>query len=333
MTSQDAAPAGNPEAGKKDDYVPFATRFRAWWEGVEPRAIVRKGQEQAQQQEPHLGGSNRRSQLIVVDKPTDQRLQSGSPAEVRYRLWSRVYGEGYSLPGGQAVTSRLLRDARILKPHRVLDLGARLGEVTRAVVLQYGANAIGLEADPELAELAMKLSDIRGLKDTAPIAVYDPGNLNLAEQAYDVIIMREVLFTAPARVRLLQQLAAALTTGGRILMMDFALARQKDAAAAEVKAIWTSENISPEPWGLGVLQEACGEFGLHIRHFNDETEAYRQLLVDSWSDFTGSMMSETLDRSFVDVLMEEAEHAKRRLTALNEGPLRYGYFELMKLPE
>ena len=34
-----------PEAhAKADGYIPFRERFRAWWHGVEPAAVVKKGQ-------------------------------------------------------------------------------------------------------------------------------------------------------------------------------------------------------------------------------------------------------------------------------------------------
>ena len=62
--------------GPTDDYVPFAARFRAWWEGVEPGAIVQPGQT----------ASVRRNRLIVVDELPRSAIGKVLKRELRDRL-------------------------------------------------------------------------------------------------------------------------------------------------------------------------------------------------------------------------------------------------------
>ena len=315
---QDVAPSESAAAGQSDDYVPFAVRFRAWWEGVEPGAMVHRGQ----------AGSVRRNRLIVVDTPKADLDAVGLNSELRYRLWSRLYGEGFSLPGGQAVTTELLKRCDLHKGQAVLDLAAGMGGTTRAAALQFGATVMGLEPDPEVAALGMQLSMIRGLEARVPISAYDPETVSLSERAYDFIFMRERLFRLPERSRVLQQISRALGDGGRAIITDLILAHSELRGTDEIKALCGEQER--EPWTLGEFQEECGKNGLQIDLFRDDTDDYRRLLLDGWTDFSNNITRESLDREFVDVLMSEAEVVKRRIATINAGAFRFGYFELKR---
>jgi len=316
--SQEVSHSAAPGAGQTDDYVPFAARFRAWWEGVEPGAMVQNGQT----------ASVRRNRLIVVDSPLSDSGIDGHRAELRYRLWSRLYGEGFTLPGGQEVTTQFLKYSGVQKAQTVLDLAAGLGGTTRSAALQFGATVMGLEPDPEVADLGMKLSEIRGLEARVPIASYDPETISLAERAYDIIVMRERLFGMKGRERVLQQMAKALNANAKVVLTDLVLSHRDKLEAPSVKAI--AENTGMLPWTLGGFSDACHAVGLHLQLFRDETDGYRRLLIDSWTDFSNNITKETLDRAFVDVLMREAEAVKRRIAAVNSGALRYAYIELTR---
>lgn len=316
--SQEVSHNTAPGAGQTDDYVPFAARFRAWWEGVEPGAMVQQGQT----------ASVRRNRLIVVDTPLSDGGIDGHRAELRYRLWSRLYGEGFTLPGGQEVTTQFLKYTGLQKAQTVLDLAAGLGGTTRSAALQFGATVMGLEPDPEVADLGMKLSEIRGLEARVPISSYDPETISLAERAYDVVIMRERLLGLKARERVLGEMAKALNANGKAVVTDLILSHRDKLESPSVKAMAAATGV--QPWTLGDLCDACLPAGLHLQLYRDETDGYRRLLIDSWTDFSSNITKETLDRAFVDVLMREAEAVKRRIAAVNSGALRYAYIELSR---
>lgn len=314
--SQQISEETTPGTGQADDYVPFAARFRAWWEGVEPGAMVQQGQQP----------SVRRNRLIVVDTPVSGSGIDGHQAERRYRLWSRLYGEGFTLPGGQDVTTQILKYSGVEKGEAVLDLAAGLGGTVRAAALQFGATVMGLEPDAEVADLGMKLSEIRGLEARVPISSYDPETIELAERAYDMIIMRERLLTLKGRERVLAQMARALNPGGKVVVTDLVLSHRDKAENGAVKETFAAAGVAP--WTLGDFSDAAHRAGLVLNLFRDETGGYRRLLIDGWTEFSNNIAKETLDRAFVDTLMGEAEIAKRRIAAVNSGSLRYAYFEL-----
>jgi hypothetical protein len=187
---------------------------------------------------------------------------------------------------------------------------------------------MGLEPDPEVADLGMKLSEIRGLEARVPISSYDPETFSLADRAYDMIIMRERLFTMPSREHMLAQMGKALNAGGKVVLTDLVLGHREKVDSPVIKAVFDGTGV--QPWTLGDFYEVALGLGLHVQLFRDETEGYRRLLIDSWTDFSHNITKETLDRPFVDVLMREAETVKRRIAAVNSGGLRYAYFELSR---
>ncbi|MCG8546919.1 MAG: hypothetical protein MJE12_22205, partial [Alphaproteobacteria bacterium] len=152
--------------------------------------------------------------------------------------------------------------------------------------------------------------------------------VSLSERAYDMIFMRERLFRMSERSRMLQQVSRALSDGGKAVVTDLILAHSELRGTPEIKALCGEHEH--EPWTLGEFQEECGKNSLQIQLFSDDTDDYRRLLLDGWTDFSNNITKESLDREFVDVLMREAEVVKRRIAAINAGAFRFGYFELKR---
>ncbi len=119
-----------------------------------------------------------------------------------------------------------------------------------------------------------------------------------------------------------------MASDGRLVVTDLLLSRAELRSSAPMQAIAGDADV--EPWTLGEFQEECGRSGLQIANFRDETDGYRRLLLDSWTDFSNNITKEALDRPFVDALMREAEMMKRRIAAINGGCLRYGFLELSR---
>jgi SAM-dependent methyltransferase len=305
---------------KSDDYVPFAVRFRAWWDGVEPGALVKDGQ----------AGGIRRNKLIVVDSPELRGDGPETRAELKYRLWSRLYGEGFSFPGGQEGTTALLKRIGLKKSGHFLDLAAGIGGATRLAALQFGATVMGLEADPELAEMGMKLSVIRGLEARVPISAYDPAMIELADSSYDVILIRDGFFAMDDRERLLEQMRRALTSDGKIVLNGLIRAPGAAVIADNFAKVSESPRQNTIPWTLAEFDMECLAAGLRVSLFMDLTESHRKLLLDGWNDFSSTLTRGSLDRPFVDILMGEAEIVKNRIAAINAGTLRFCHVELTR---
>lgn len=74
-----------PEAhAKADGYIPFRERFRAWWHGVEPAAVVKKGQK---------AKTTCTKRLIELDDKEDLPPQADW-CSARTRVCDQIWGPG-----------------------------------------------------------------------------------------------------------------------------------------------------------------------------------------------------------------------------------------------
>lgn len=102
---------------KSDGYIPFRERFRAWWHGVEPAAVVRKGQK------PKTSYTKR---LIELDDEQDLPPQADLGA-ARTRLCDQIWGYGYIGPGAGRYLVDTAQPFSRRTESSVLDLSAGLG--------------------------------------------------------------------------------------------------------------------------------------------------------------------------------------------------------------
>jgi len=77
------------------------------------------------------------------------------------------------LPTPDAMVTRMLEAAKVTKGDVVYDLGAGEGRIPIAAAKQFGASAVGIEYDPELAALARRNAERAGVPDTVKIVTGD----------------------------------------------------------------------------------------------------------------------------------------------------------------
>lgn len=140
-----------------------------------------------------------------------------------------------------------------MQPHqRVLELGCGTGQVT-AELVAAGAHVVAVDALPAMLE---------GARRRDPSATYVHGDVIEAEvgAGYDRVVLSFVLhnFDAEGRVRLLRRAASALTEGGRIGILDWALPPGPVCAAAWR---WFLGRLEPAPT---VKQFLDGALDAHI---------------------------------------------------------------------
>lgn len=138
-------------------------------------------------------------------------LGSDDPELVRLELQAQFLEEP---------TRLLLRTAGISPGMRVLDLGAGLGHVSRAVGELVGSDGevVGLEADPRMIEGARA-------RTSMPHVRFVQGDaLTFVDgKPFDAVVGRLILFHLPDPVAALRHHLAALRPGGRMVALDFDL--------------------------------------------------------------------------------------------------------------
>jgi SAM-dependent methyltransferase len=104
---------------------------------------------------------------------------------------------------------------------RVLDLGAGLGHVSRAVGELVGSDGavVGVDADPRMVEAARA-------RTSAPHVTFVEGDVVsfVAEERFDAVVGRLILFHLPDPVAAVRHHLGGLRPGGVLVALDFDVA-------------------------------------------------------------------------------------------------------------
>ena len=166
-----------------------------------------------------------------------------------------------------APTELLLRAAGIGPGMSVLDLGTGLGHVACAAAALVGSDGevLGIDQDPRMIEAAEQRLAATGLGNVrcrqADVRTFT------AQQRFDAVVGRLVLFHLSDPVEVIRHHAAALVPGGRIVAIDFDIGAARSeppvplvAMAAEwIKDAFRAAGADPVIGArLGVILRAAG---------------------------------------------------------------------------
>ena len=304
-----------------DGYIPFAIRFKAWWEGVEVASLLAKGDADSA---PAAAG-------ISVESEPDEEEGRWSEGRLTLcqRLWEKDEGDEVVHPGGAAYTVELAKPMALDSSKSAADLSAGLGGGTRKLAASLDLWVTGFEPDPELAEHAMTLSRKHGQDRRAPIAPLDEETFDLGEKRLDGVLMRERLFRFRNKQRAIDGLFRALKPRGHLVLTDFVLA--DDAAASDPTVVgWLKREAAfgptgqePTLWTKADVKKALLAKKLDLRIFEDESEKYSGLIRGGWAQFVDGLDKGEMTRRFVDDMMREAEYWLHLGRALESGKLIY----------
>jgi SAM-dependent methyltransferase len=303
----------DPEAhAKSDGYIPFKIRFQAWWDGIEPEALVRRGQKTR---------IKRTGRIIEVEARSDLPADSNWAA-ARVRICDSVWGEGFVAPGGAHYALDKVLPFPPGRDTSVLDLSAGLGGRMAELARDAHVTVAGLEQDAEFVDHAQERAARADRTGVLPIDTFNPERLNLRGVKYHCIVARELFFTVADKTALLTTLRDGLRRNGTLSFADFVLA-EFDQNEGPVMEQWhRTEPLTPRPWPIDAYRASLEELGLETVHFEDDSEHYRGLVIGAWRRFLDGLDSNRLDRAFVGALMPEAEMWLHRMRALESGQLR-----------
>lgn len=296
--------------------IPFRLRFKAWWEGVDPESYLRY-----ERDDPNYDAND----AIHVSDEQEEEDKNWPESRVSFltRLWGGEDNEEVVHPGGTEYTMMLAKPLGLNESKSVLDLCAGLGGGTRELSKQFNLWIEGMEADPELANLANDLSVKHGMEKRAPIQTFDPVKLELPEKRYDAIMIRESMFAYPTRESLIAKAFNALKPRGHLLITDYVL-KDHDSIDNRAVAIWQENHpAKPLPWTMKEYKRAVLDLSMNLHIHEDRTDEYRTLVLNGWSTYVNQLTKSDLDRDTVNELMHEAQYWLRLVRALESGELRY----------
>ena len=299
---------GQARAAQPDSYVPFRTRFLAWWHGLDPEAVVKHPGEAKE-----LG-----SQTIEIDhEPTPEELDG-----IRRELLQLLWGEGFIEPGGADYTLKLLKPTAPSPDKTVLDLAAGLCGGAKAISDKYGLWLDAMEPDPRLLAAAEAFCERKGLSNKIKLSGCDMDAPQVPKKKYDSIYARERFYLFPDKRVLLNAIVGGLKPGGQLVFTDLVL--EDRGQEKEAVKVWREAlPVRPYLWTKKEYEVALRELKFDVRIFADETDSFRGNVLRGWSDFASALNDDTLVRQFVDVLVTEAEQWQHQVRALESGQVRF----------
>jgi len=104
-----------------------------------------------------------------------------------------------------------------------------------------------------------------------------------------------------------------------------------DDDSPELKAWKEAEDRPVYPWTEGELSKALTSLGVTLRILQDESEDYRAMVVEAWSEYLKSIKGKEVGEEMGQQMAQEGEYWARRVAALESGALRYYRIEGVKL--
>lgn len=312
----------NPRPADKADgksqpssFAGLKLRLRAWWEGVDVKDLPLI--DAARTKRPG------RPDAAPKQAPTSTQAEPAPPPEERVEIIQKIWGEGFSLPGGDSFFVDLVRNLHFPTGHPCLDVAPGLGGSMRAVANACNLTIEGIERDAALALRGGVLSGKLGMTNRAPIRCGDPESEKLGDRRYAAIFAREALFSFRDRKKFLALASDALIDDGSLLMTDFVLA---DRTKSEIIDAWrTAEPRKPTLWTLGDYTELMAELRYQIKSCDDLTARYVALIQAGWQQLHSYLKSAQLPPEKATMLMSEAELWLARSRALEGGKLKLIY--------
>jgi SAM-dependent methyltransferase len=299
-------------------------KLLAWWEGYE---VVDRKQPAAP------GGPAKSDHPVATDgKPKPGMNRFGKPLWTanRMEVAEKIWGTGYTQPGGDDVIITLTKPLGLNPAMTFLDLGCGLGGGLRAVVGEYGCWGTGLEASPLLAAQGKERSLKAGMAKQAVVDAFDPEDMKHTKRV-DAVFSKEQFFTIKDKTTLFDRVEAALKPRGHFLITDYVV-EPEARNSAMIKGWADREPLEPHLWTLEGALGAFAQCNFDLRVHEDITEVHRNQIVAAIKALTEYLEKVHLDKDTKVNVIDEVESWALRVAALQSGLKCYRFYAL-KPPE
>lgn len=318
-SGKDAAKSGKPAGiARRGPFPEFKKRLRAWWEGIDVKDLDKVQADKSVSAPVVPPAREAPASVAPVKKPPTPEVRPPvTDVDVLQNLW----GEGFSLPGGEEFTMKLLEGIELPAGLPCLDVTAGLGGGLRAIAGQRGVVMEGLESDAVLAAAGQILSERGGMATTAPIRQADPMTVELPAKHYGAIFLRETLVAHEDRRKLLSHLIPSLRPAASLVLTDFVLADRKPGGQA-LQAWRAAEPQKPHPFTVDEYAELLDALRFNVRACDDLSTEYGAFIQAGWKRLHTCLQTAKLPPETATTLMNEGKVWLARSRALESGQLR-----------
>jgi SAM-dependent methyltransferase len=305
--------------------IPIRDRLTAWWRGYDPAEYYawRTG----------VSGTAPRPQSMEDMIPKMPVLSTVDHTRARIDVLQRLFGPGFTAPGGPEHSVEMVKPFGLTPEHSVLDLSAGLGGAATAVVQRFGVWVTGYEMDPELAEWAPQVVATLKGGDHVTVKGFTPEGLTLRPRSFDCVVTREALFAVRDRAELLKIIHGVLKNWGQLVVTDYVLPKADETPSERIKTWLETEDLTYKPWAKSEYEKAFADLGFDVRIVEDRSEEHRQHIRDNFARFVEQLDGRdplAEDPAHRAALIVEAERWARRASLLEAGDLALYRFFVLK---
>lgn len=292
-------------------------RLHAWWEGMD-----------ADEDGPVAADATDANGEVNGGQEEQTAQEAGWPA-ARLAAAQRLFGEGYTFPGGEQVIAHQIEPLTVEKSMNVLDIGAGIGVATRIIAQKTEAKVDGLEMDPAQVELAKQISEKAGLGDLAAVLEGGLGNCGFEPETRDVIYGREVLLGLKDKETAYQEIWSLLKPGGEVLLADFAA--KNAGAAKEDAAEWAKfEKMKPRLATVDQIKRGLTASFLDVHQAENISKVFCGQILQGLASVAKNLKQDSLPKEQRPWVMWEVELWARRASMLQAGNIGFYRFHASK---
>jgi SAM-dependent methyltransferase len=274
-------------------------RVRAWWYGIDFRELA--------------------PPPVIEDEPAIETATEELPLD-RLTLLQQIWGSGFLLPGGTDQIMTLVKPFGVNPAMSLLDLSAGLGGASRHVSATFDVYITAMERSAEIARRGHGMSVDAGLGRKVPVSAYEPESVELRPHAFDGVYAQFLTTGLADKERLLREVMRCLKARGQFSFLDFTL-REAEPDDPRLEKLRRVERYPVLPWRVSQYIDALTAAGFDCRIAEDHTEVYRGRVMEGWTHLMKMVELQSLPKSHLLALLEEAELWGQRMATLDSGAL------------
>lgn len=249
------------------------------------------------------------------------RVRVDWPAS-RVALANRLWGAGFTFPGGEIETLRLVRPLGAASASSLLLVGIGSGGPAAAITRNFGAWVTGLDHDPALLAAARGFIGKAQLTKKIRIAEWNPREPAFAPNSHHHCLALTPLHGAQPEP-ILDGLARALRPGGQMVMTELTAdtpLNPNDPVVARWAAL---ERCDPEGLLPAVsITRMLGRVGLDVRVAEDISSRHLEQAMLGWRVLLRDLHGAKPPRQEAAQMVAEAELWLLRRRLIRDGRLR-----------
>jgi protein-L-isoaspartate O-methyltransferase len=244
------------------------------------------------------------------------------PAE-RLAVTNRLWGNGFTLPGGDVETLRLAHPLGLSSAASLLLVGGGGGGAASCIARDLGAWVSGVEVEPALVEQARGVIKAAALGRKATVEAWDPDNPDFPSRRYHHCVAIEPLRCGGEPARILDGLAQTLKVGGQLVMTELVAEEPLDPGDRMV-ARWAA--LENRPPATLLPRTAVGRMltrvGFDVRVAEDVSERHIENALIGWRVAVRELRHDKPAPQMAARLVAEAEIWLLRVELMRRQTLR-----------